>query len=109
MDHTLWDFERMMAEQAEEVERARTTVITANNKVNIAHTDWEASKDQAPRMKELNMKNCQLHRNEEINLFHQCYQDKYNNYSLNHFPQIICSLNSFIIAPNFGNGPFTTF
>lgn len=84
-DHTDWSWHFEQMEAFEEMEDAKADVNAAQAGLAGAMKEYEdALRDTlSPAME--HQRNCQLHREEEINLYYQCTQNDINNYSLHHF------------------------
>lgn len=78
-----WHFEHM--EQWDVMEQARADVLTAEDGLAGAVVELEVVKSQILSPEVEHQRNCQLHREEEVNLYYQCTQNDINNYALHHF------------------------
>ena len=84
-DHTLWSWGQLESESVQEKEEE-------GEKVGLAADDIKATKDKLDNFwrgitstEASHQLQCKLYREEEINLYYQCTQNAFNNYSLDHF------------------------
>lgn len=84
-DHTLWDWRTI-----EDTGRAK--VLFYETRTKGFSDDWRYHQEAIDKFWEgmtssevTNQYDCELHRQEEINLYYQCTQNAYNGYALDHF------------------------
>merc|ERR1712110_268150 len=84
-DHTLWSWNQITEGGASKIEFFEDKAEEASDKVakfeDLLETFWE---DVTPPTIGAEL-SCELNRREEMNLYYQCTQNGYNNYSLDHF------------------------
>jgi hypothetical protein len=68
-----------------DMEDARADVVSAELGLDGAIIEYQEMLDQVMSPQVEHQRNCQLHREEEINLYYQCTQNDINNYALHHF------------------------
>ena len=84
-DHTDWSWHLEHAEQEAEVKKAKEDVDKARDGEKGARDELEELKTHIIEADEEHNRQCQLHREEEMNLYYQCTQNDINNYALHHF------------------------
>jgi hypothetical protein len=84
-DHTDWSWYWEHQEAKEEKEDALEDVVVAEEELAGAIVEYEDVLHQIISPQVEHQRNCQLHREEEINLYYQCTQNDINNYALHHF------------------------
>lgn len=84
-DHTEWSWEWEIKEAHDNLQDAKDDVEYARDGVDGAKAEYEQIKSQTVPAAEEHHRNCQLHREEEMNLYYQCTQNDINNYALHHF------------------------
>jgi len=84
-DHTLWDWHMVVDGSGSKVifyesrtEETAGEIDRLQDEINNFWTDMTSTEVT-------NQYSCELHRNEEINLYYQCTQLTFNNYALDHF------------------------
>jgi len=84
-DHTDWSWKSEHKEAKDVVIATEEDVDTAEDSLLNAKVKYEdvLSDILSPQLE--HQRNCQLHREEEINLYYQCTQNDINNYALMHF------------------------
>lgn len=84
-DHTLWDWAVIDAQGKDKVHFYQDKAEVTEEEVRVVQDQidefWQGmtSEEVTAQLR------CELHRNEEINLYYQCTQNGYNNYALDHF------------------------
>lgn len=84
-DHTDWSWGLELEEQAGIVDKREDEVDGAVGGLDGAIGELEDVRSQIMSPTVEHQRNCQLHREEEINLYYQCTQNDINNYALHHF------------------------
>ena len=84
-DHTDWSWHLEHLEEAEKVRIASEDLEKARFGVDGAKGEYDAIMALVIEGDEEHMRQCQLHREEEMNLYYQCTQNDINNYALHHF------------------------
>lgn len=84
-DHTEWSWHYEIKESEENLKKAQEDVVFTEKGVVGAKGQYEEVRSQIIPAAEEHHRNCQLHREEEMNLYYQCTQNDINNYALHHF------------------------
>ena len=84
-DHTDWSWHLEHLEEADKVTRAGQDLTKARAGEAGAIAELEELRMSIIEADEEHMRQCQLHREEEMNLYYQCTQNDINNYALHHF------------------------
>jgi len=84
-DHTLWSWGQMVTDSKIAVEKTTVELTDTVEASFKAQTDIDTFRVNFTPFDILYEKKCELYRREEVNLYYQCTQDNYNNYSLDHF------------------------
>ena len=84
-DHTDWSWYAEHQEAKDVTRETGEDVVTAEVGLAGAVGEYDNVLKQVLNPQVEHQRNCQLHREEEINLYYQCTQLAYNNYALDHF------------------------
>lgn len=84
-DHTLWDWSMINSDGADKIVFYRSRVEDAEEEIKDVQDLIDDFWTGMTSTEVTNQLSCELHRNEEINLYYQCTQNTYNNYALDHF------------------------
>jgi hypothetical protein len=84
-DHTDWSWHLEHQEEADKVARAALDLTVARAGEAGAIIELEELRMKIIEADEEHQRQCQLHREEEMNLYYQCTQNDINNYALHHF------------------------
>merc|ERR1719272_305436 len=84
-DHTDWSWHLEHLEEAAKVRVAGEDLEKAREGVDGAVREYDELMMLVIEADEEHMRQCQLHREEEMNLYYQCTQNDVNNYALHHF------------------------
>jgi len=84
-DHTDWSWWFESEGAKAEVIAAKEDVTEAEISLDVAVTEYDIVLHQTLSPQVEHQRNCQLHREEEMNLYYQCTQGDINNYALHHF------------------------
>ena len=84
-DHTDWSWHWENKEAKKEAKAANKDVRTSKKGLKGAIVEYDNVLDQILSPQVEHQRSCQLHREEEINLYYQCTQNDINNYALHHF------------------------
>jgi len=84
-DNTEWSWHGEHREAEENLIKAGIDLETTETGLIEAGLQLEQVKSQIIPAVEEHHRNCQLHREEEMNLYYQCTQNDINNYALHHF------------------------
>jgi hypothetical protein len=84
-DHTDWSWHLEHLEEGDKVDRAAEDLKIARIGEAGAIVELEELRMKIIEADEEHLRQCQLHREEEMNLYYQCTQNDINNYALHHF------------------------
>jgi len=84
-DHTDWSWHMEHLEEAEKVRKAKLELEITRDGVSGARLEYDELMMHIIEADEEHLRQCQLHREEEMNLYYQCTQNDINNYALHHF------------------------
>lgn len=84
-DHTDWSWYAEHQEAKDVTRETGEDVVTAEVGLAGAVGEYDNVLKQVLNPQVEHQRNCQLHREEEINLYYQCTQNDINNYALKHF------------------------
>ena len=84
-DHTLWSWGAMDHEGKEEIRISYENEQAQTSAIDLLTDNIENFWNGMTATGKTHQLQCELYRNEEINLYYQCTQNAYNNYALDHF------------------------
>merc|ERR1712046_82976 len=84
-DHTDWSWAREFEEAQNQIDITKKEVKITKEGKRGAKLELEEVEANIISAKEEHQRQCQLHREEEMNLYYQCTQNDINNYALHHF------------------------
>lgn len=84
-DHTDWSWWFESEGAKAEVIAAHEDVVATEIGLDVAVAEYDNVLHQILSPQVEHQRNCQLHREEEMNLYYQCTQSDINNYALHHF------------------------
>ena len=84
-DHTLWDWHSVVTGSGSKVIFYEHKSETSAGEINRLQNEIDDFWTGMTSGEVTNQYSCELHRNEEINLYYQCTQLTFNNYALDHF------------------------
>jgi hypothetical protein len=84
-DHTLWSWDQMHDSGASKIIFYQRKVDESSRTIDEIQELIDDFWGGMTSTEVTNQKDCELHRNEEINLYYQCTQLTFNNYALDHY------------------------